>query len=374
MKRRILAVLVAALMILMIVVPALAAAEPATADVAPAFETPEGYNDIDYQNFVAFLEQTDENGVKNGERMNENYDPNDPATFTFSGPYGSPQGVRWMQFNGLYYAVSFGTNTADGSSLGLVGELDVSGCERLGQLIIYNNNISSVKFNNCPMLSTVSMYGNPLTTIEHENCPSLSGMWIYDSEYAGELDMSAHPELMFLMCQNTAVTSVNVTGCANLNVFNTLNTCLTELDLSTNPNMSVDHIGVEGNGYVGYAKYYDDFGNPTDCAEAYPFEGETFLGWFTDEGELISEEALLQTAELGITSIVARFSEGTAVLPGDVDGNGDVSVSDAVLALRAAMGILELTPEQFAAADVDGSGDISVSDAIIILRMAMGLI
>ncbi len=59
---------------------------------------------------------------------------------------------------------------------------------------------------------------------------------------------------------------------------------------------------------------------------------------------------------------------------GDVDGNGTVTVSDAIMALRCAMGILTLNSEQRARADMDGSGTVTVSDAIMILRKAMGLL
>lgn len=61
-------------------------------------------------------------------------------------------------------------------------------------------------------------------------------------------------------------------------------------------------------------------------------------------------------------------------LPGDVDGNWQVAVSDAVLALRAAMGVAELTPERAARADIDGDGVVSASDAMTILRMALGIL
>ena len=71
--------------------------------------------------------------------------------------------------------------------------------------------------------------------------------------------------------------------------------------------------------------------------------------------------------------IIARFAEN-ASLPGDVDANGSVEAADAILALRHAMGLIELTPEQLAAADMDGSGEVRINDAIIILRTAMGLL
>ncbi|MBR6006655.1 MAG: dockerin type I repeat-containing protein [Clostridia bacterium] len=59
---------------------------------------------------------------------------------------------------------------------------------------------------------------------------------------------------------------------------------------------------------------------------------------------------------------------------GDIDFDGSVTVSDAVLALRAAMGIIELTNAQIAFGDVNGSGGCDISDAVLILRFAMGLI
>ena len=69
-------------------------------------------------------------------------------------------------------------------------------------------------------------------------------------------------------------------------------------------------------------------------------------------------------------------------LPGDVDGDGEVTASDARLALRAAVGLddsaegydfSEPTNRCYRAADVDGEAGISASDARLILRAAVGL-
>lgn len=53
---------------------------------------------------------------------------------------------------------------------------------------------------------------------------------------------------------------------------------------------------------------------------------------------------------------------------GDVNGDGRVDVTDAVLALQAAARLQALSPEQYAAADVNGSGSVDVSDAVALLR------
>ncbi|MBQ5488380.1 MAG: hypothetical protein IIT70_05965, partial [Clostridia bacterium] len=59
---------------------------------------------------------------------------------------------------------------------------------------------------------------------------------------------------------------------------------------------------------------------------------------------------------------------------GDLDGSGETTVVDAVLALRISMGILETTPLALFGGDADESGTLDVADALIILRISMGLL
>lgn len=62
-----------------------------------------------------------------------------------------------------------------------------------------------------------------------------------------------------------------------------------------------------------------------------------------------------------------------AIIRGDVDGDGSVSVRDARLALRAAVKLETLIGDALAAADVDGIEGVSVADARLILRCAVKL-
>lgn len=62
------------------------------------------------------------------------------------------------------------------------------------------------------------------------------------------------------------------------------------------------------------------------------------------------------------------------VLPGDVDLDGNVTLTDALMALRQAMGLLSLDARQFRAADMNGDGTVEVTDAVTIMRTAMGLL
>ena len=70
-----------------------------------------------------------------------------------------------------------------------------------------------------------------------------------------------------------------------------------------------------------------------------------------------------------------EYSPARAVPPpGDVNGDGNVTVADATLALRAAVGSLTLAPDQVAAADVNHDGHVDIGDVTLILRFALGLI
>jgi regulation of enolase protein 1 (concanavalin A-like superfamily) len=60
-----------------------------------------------------------------------------------------------------------------------------------------------------------------------------------------------------------------------------------------------------------------------------------------------------------------------AAIPGDVNGDGIVSVPDALLALRAVLGQIELAGDRLFAADIDGNGFVSIADVLAVLRMAL---
>ncbi|MBQ7061484.1 MAG: Ig-like domain-containing protein, partial [Clostridia bacterium] len=66
--------------------------------------------------------------------------------------------------------------------------------------------------------------------------------------------------------------------------------------------------------------------------------------------------------------------EPVAYIPGDVDMDGSVTVTDALIALRFAMGIVSLSDLQQEIGDMDADGTVTVTDALTILRIAMSII
>ena len=64
---------------------------------------------------------------------------------------------------------------------------------------------------------------------------------------------------------------------------------------------------------------------------------------------------------------------GSLVMKGDADGDGTITVADALLALRVAAKLVASTDEMVAICDTDGDGQITVADALAILRVAAKL-
>ncbi len=62
------------------------------------------------------------------------------------------------------------------------------------------------------------------------------------------------------------------------------------------------------------------------------------------------------------------------VLKGDLDGDGVITVSDALMTLRIAARLVAETPEAVAIADMDGDSEITVADALTVLRISVGLL
>lgn len=80
----------------------------------------------------------------------------------------------------------------------------------------------------------------------------------------------------------------------------------------------------------------------------------------------------LSFPEFGVF-IIKKAPANTAVVKGDLSGDGFVTVYDASLVAQAAVGIKTLTSSQQSVADVSGDGVVTVYDAVLIVKYAIGL-
>ncbi len=119
------------------------------------------------------------------------------------------------------------------------------------------------------------------------------------------------------------------------------------------------------------ACYYQEF-------EIWPEEGYTFaddvLVYINGSAELVDRAVWSLSSPYFLVDTIDFTVHGPAALPGDADLNGEVNVSDALIVMRAAMGLMELEPAALEAADVNASGEADMADAVSILRAAMGLV
>ena len=454
MKRK-LKVIAAILLVLIMFISAMPIQLAAEAMTPPTtrYATPDGYNDHDYQKMVAFFEQTDENGVRNGEKLSENYDPTDPGTWWEAD--GSEIGVEWTVDDDEYRICEIRIGS---SSLGMMGNLDVSGCTGLDRLDCSENQLTEINVSGCTALTdidcsnnkltelnvrtntelyTLRCYGNQLTELDvSENtwlyelycfgnelvridisgCTDLDGLdcsenQLTELDLSGntylrwldcswnritELDLTANSELEALRCSENQLTAIDVSANTSLTELNCSGNQLTELDLSentsvyrlecennyitfldlTNNPIAIKTVSAEGPGFIGVKTViHGEYLVP--AISAVPAPGSTFCGWYATDGTLISTEAelVIDREECYYPyHFIARFTASTPGGIGDVDGDGVVRVSDAVLIMRCALGLIEFTPEQILCGDVDGDGVIKIADAVMVIRIALGLV
>ena len=275
------------------------------------------YNEHDVGRLRALFEQKDAEGVKNGAKLFEGYSTGDPST--------------WGENDVLYWIEAGGEKRIDSvyvGGYGVCGVLNLSGCE---------------------YLRCVSAGYNKLTAVNVSGCAQLEALW----------------------CQQNLLESLDISGCAKLATLSCDENRLKKLDLSSCPLLPFETVTAVGKGYVGY-----DFRTDENKGSVYARTAdtaETFLGWYDETGEEVSGYFIFAIiTPVSADHLTARFTGET--LKGDVDGSGDITVLDAVLALRIAMAINEADADTVERADFDGSGDVTVLDAVMILRKAMEII
>lgn len=321
----------------------------AEASLFAGFKAAEAYDQHDYQKLRAFLEFTDANGVKNGEKLSSSYDPLDPETWGVKSN-GEPR-FAWVEVNGKLKIRSIEAANITGG--GLRGALDLSGCTALYSVIVNTNGLTALNVSGCTALYLLNCAQNSIASFDSSGCSALRFLecrW----NLIPNLELSSSPELTVLICTDNRMKT---------------------LDLTANPLLGIDHLRMadSGNKFIScYIAQDPEYNNENlsfisaDCADGCT----TYNGWYTEDGRFISDHPVITPgAELG-TRFVARFSLYGAA-PGDADANGIVDLADALRILRISMGLMPM--QSGAGADVNGDGVVNGVDALLVMRRVMGV-
>ena len=180
--------------------------------------------------------------------------------------------------------------------------------------------------------------------------------------------MSNNTALSYLDCCYNNLTTLDVSGCTVLSYLLCKDNNLTELDLS-NTNLPIDHIYTEGKGFVGYERYYNR------RLYAVPQDGENFLGWYNEDGELLSTNAEWNIGGRKEKVFIAKFTGGEPeIIPGDADGDGELTFNDVTVLYYYLLNgdMTGMTPESLASADLNNDGVVSVSDITLMFNLLLG--
>ena len=110
------------------------------------------YNKHDYKALLAFLEIADKNGVRNGEKLNPDYDPTDPDTW---GKEGICR-ITWTEDGYLEEFELIEEGVQGERILDLRGEAVITGFEKLKWLNFDCSNITKLVVDGCPELNDIS--------------------------------------------------------------------------------------------------------------------------------------------------------------------------------------------------------------------------
>ena len=114
------------------------------------------------------------------------------------------------------------------------------------------------------------------------------------------------------------------------------------------------------------------------CYDETAYTPESYAAYAAALKNAAAVKANRYSAQSVIDSAAQAVSDAAAALvetrvQGDLDGDGDVTVSDALAALRIAAKLREADLYALSAGDLDGDEAITVTDALAILRVALGL-
>ncbi len=204
--------------------------------IASDIPTPSGYYNYDFQKMVKFLELEDENGVKNGSKLSNNYSPYNPETWGKNGNSYNDNNVDWVKDEtGLKRICWIYFNTY-GSNAKVAGELDVNGFTSLEHLQCTCTNISDLNLGYAPNLKYLYCGSSLISELDLSGVPNLEYLGC-SSTAISNLDLSSVPKLIQLECGYTNISKLDLSNLKNLGELQIDGTQITEIDLNKVPNL-----------------------------------------------------------------------------------------------------------------------------------------
>ncbi|MBR0157119.1 MAG: PT domain-containing protein [Clostridia bacterium] len=213
-----------------------------------------GYDAHDYGILRSFFELTDENGITNGEKCFNDYDPDDPATWT-GGTNNTDRCIIWNASGKLR---GINLRSSGDEPVRLTGRLEFSSFDKLEAVFVWNTVFEEFTAEDLPAFGIRSNN----TDIQ---LPFVEGEAILRGGYIDRIYLRSASHVR---CE--------LTGEAESNVSNL-------------PCFTID-ITVDGGGYAGVVAFSDENYYVVRLS-AEPKDGARFIGWFNAAGELISAEA-----------------------------------------------------------------------------------
>lgn len=196
------------------------------------------YNQHDLDALRRFLEIADAGGVKNGTKVNLNYDPNDPLTWGITNIFNE-QTVDWVTADGQKRLKSLSLGY-----LGLCGDLDLSDCTALESAALDSNELTSIKVDGCTELKTLTFDYNMLKEIDVSSNLKLETLVCSYNELT-ELDVSANKDLEALACNGNKLTKLDIAANTKLVELNGNYNEIEQLDVSNAPEL--EYLSFSGN-------------------------------------------------------------------------------------------------------------------------------
>ena len=164
----------------------------------------------------------------------------------------------------------------------------------------------------------------------------------------------------------------------NKNISNSTSSVQTTVQMAAGETLSFDWSVSSESGYdklifyVNGNENYDISGNVAFTTRTYTAQ---YSGTYTFMWAYVKDYSLDSGSDMGyLDNIVYSGDPGLTLVQGDADDDGEVTIGDALTALRCALSLTETTDHMLLACDFNGNGQVDIDDALRILRMALGLI